>query len=133
MNENDDKIKGPGSVNHHQPEGDNGSDVKWRGRRGTNLSVATLKFADWRSRRIGRRGSRPLYQRQPLDRLEFPLDVPENASLGLPVTKRVPKRDELPREEMSHTFVGDQVTKRPWYLVSSPSASHRKCNELRNF
>lgn len=69
-------------------------------------NVATLKFAD-RGSRFGGRRSRPLYQRQPLDRLEFPLDIPENGGLGLPVAERVPKRDELSREEMSHTFVGD--------------------------
>jgi hypothetical protein len=90
-----------------------------RGRSATNLHVATLEFADGSNRFRGRR-HRPLNQRQPLNRLKFPLDIPENASLGLPVTERVPKRDELPREEVSDTFICDQITKRPWYLVYFP-------------
>lgn len=75
-----------------------------------NGHVATLKFAEC-TRRFGGRGGRPLNQRQTLYRLEFSFDIPENASLGLPVAERVTERDELPREEVSHTFIGDQITK----------------------
>ena len=84
-------------------------------------NVATLKFAD-RGSRFGGRRSRPLYQRQPLDRLKFPLDIPENAGLGLPVAERVPKSDELSREKVSHTFIRDQIAERPWDLICFPSA-----------
>ncbi len=69
-----------------------------------------LKFAD---RAGGLRGCR----RQPCDRLQLLLYVPENRRLGLPVVEGVTQLRKLVHEEVRDLVIRDHVAEQPWNLM----------------
>jgi hypothetical protein len=54
--------------------------------------------------------------RQPLYRLQLPLDIPQRGRLGVPLPKRIAQPGDLAPEVVLYAVVCYEVSERPWDL-----------------